>query len=580
MLRTKTNMAAKVLLLAAVLLTAMSGYLLFGNDVEESYAVWVVFSLALYSFGKCTKHAFRLPVILLSLYIPLVFLGGQIYWENKVFFPWQMVCVLLGGTVGSYCLLNKFENLCREKTLASDRAFGLPVPCYMVLLLLGWLPTFLSDYPGLLLSDSVWQWNMALGNSRLSNHHPVSHTFLIYIAQKITAIFGGGTVQPTVAVAVYSVLQLILLALILAFAIKIIDKTLQNRWVTVAVLACFALYPLQGILGINMTKDTLFSAFVLLLGVLTWRICCTDGAWLQQTRNKVILCVGLILVLLFRSNGFLVSLGTVAALFVFYHKKYWKQIAVCGAILVVFWAAWGKALDVAGVVQPSISESLGMPLNQIGNIVSKDRPLTEEEKDLIEQVIPLDTLKETYSPWYSDPIKWSDAYDPDAIVQNKGAYLKLWLSLVAKYPLDCLEASLKLTVGFWYPGVTKGSISFDLPQKITLLEDIGAENKPIISGTLMDPFIGTEIRENTWFSWLFSIGNVLILCWTMLAFTIQKAGGKYLCIGAPVLLTWLSLLLATPSYCETRYIYSAFLSLPLFVCVYLGCQKKETQKGV
>src|SRR5699024_2508693 len=116
------------------------------------------------------------------------------------------------------------------------------------------------------------------------------------------------------------------------------------------------------------------------------------------TRNKVILCVGLILVLLFRSNGFLVSLGTVAALFVFYHKKYWKQIAVCGAILVVFWAAWGKALDVAGVVQPSISESLGMPLNQIGNIVSKDRPLTEEEKDLIEQVIPLDTLKETYSP--------------------------------------------------------------------------------------------------------------------------------------------------------------------------------------
>lgn len=252
--------------------------------------------------------------------------------------------------------------------------------------------------------------------------------------------------QPTVAVAVYSVLQLILLALILAFAIKIIDKTLQNRWVTVAVLACFALYPLQGILGINMTKDTLFSAFVLLLGVLTWRICCTDGAWLQQTRNKVILCVGLILVLLFRSNGFLVSLGTVAALFVFYHKKYWKQIAVCGAILVVFWAAWGKALDVAGVVQPSISESLGMPLNQIGNIVSKDRPLTEEEKDLIEQVIPLDTLKETYSLWYSDPIKWSDAYDPDAIVQNKGAYLKLWLSLVAKYPLDCLEASLKFGI--------------------------------------------------------------------------------------------------------------------------------------
>lgn len=124
------------------------------------------------------------------------------------------------------------------------------------------------------------------------------------------------------------------------------------------------------------------------------------------------------------------------------------------------------------------------------------------------------------------------------------------------------------------------TISFDLPQKITLLEDIGAENKPIISDTLMDLFIGMEIRENTWFSWLFSIGNVLILCWTMLAFTIQKAGGKYLCIGAPVLLTWLSLLLATPSYCETRYIYSAFLSLPLFVCVYLGCQKKETQKGV
>lgn len=486
-----------------------------------------------------------------------------------------------GGTLGCYFLLSTVENLIGIIPV-SGKATHLPMGCYMLLLLLGWTPAFLSNFPGILLSDSTWQWYMALGEKPLSNHHPVAHTFLIFISQKISELFSGGTLHPTAAVAIYSILQMLILSFVLAVTIKKIDSLLQNRWVTWAVLACFALYPLNGIFSINMTKDVLFGAFVLLLGVRVWEICQTDGAWLQTTRNKVQFSINLILALLFRSNGFLVALGTVFFLLLFFHKKYWKSIAVCGAVLIVFWGAWNKTLDMAGVRKPNISESLGMPLNQIGNIVSKDRPLTQDEQELIGQVIPLDVLKQAYSPRYSDFIKGNDAYSADPILENKGAYFKLWLSLLTKYPLDCLEASMDLTVGFWYPGVIKGAISIDLPQKISLLTDIGAESKPIIDGTLMDPFIGTSIRENPWFSWLFSIGNVLILCWVLLVFTLRNAGKKYLCIWIPVLLAWGSLLLATPSYCETRYIFSAFLSVPLFCSVYIASQrmvKREENNG-
>lgn len=84
-----------------VLLVAMSGYLLFGNGVEESLALWLVVSWCLCRASKSRMKKFDVPMLIVSIYIPLVFLGGQIAWEEKVVAVWQGVSIMVGGPWGA-----------------------------------------------------------------------------------------------------------------------------------------------------------------------------------------------------------------------------------------------------------------------------------------------------------------------------------------------------------------------------------------------------------------------------------------------------------------------------------------------
>ncbi len=155
------------------------------------------------------------------------------------------------------------------------------------------------------------------------------------------------------------------------------------------------------------------------------------------------------------------------------------------------------------------------------------------------------------------------------VEQSKKTFLKLWVILACKYPADCIEASLNLTVGFWYPGVSKGAVSAAMSDEKVFLEEVGVcvDQLKIRSG-IFDVFTGDSIRKNVLFSGFFSIGNMVILMFVVCAFLIRKRGWRILCVFLPCIAVWLTLLAATPSFCETRYIYSLFATMPVFVAVW------------
>lgn len=424
----------------------------------------------------------------------------------------------------------------------------------------------LANYPGILMYDSTEQWHQAVGEWSLSNHHPVWHTMLVKCSVLLCNLFCGEIV-PEYSVLIYSLIQMTVMAVAFALVIEWLYKTGIPKGLWLAVILYYFLFPIHSIHAISMVKDSLFGTFVLLLTAQVYQLYCSGGEWGKSRKNCIGLTLAMFGVMFFRNNGFAVVMVTGLTLF-FLCKNIRRQLVIVGAVVAVSFVLQNTVVfHVMDIRQTKLEEAIGMPINQIANIVCHDRELTEKEKMLIESVMSVEDIKENYSIHYSDSIKFHENYKGYVVEQSKKTFLKLWVILLCKYPADCVEASLNLTIGFWYPGVSKGAVSVSsMASENMFFEEIGVDLDQLqIRSSLFDIFMETGIRESVLFSGFFSIGNMVILMFVLCAVLVVRRGWRTGCIFVPCLTVWLTLLVATPSFCETRYIYSLFATMPVYV---------------
>jgi hypothetical protein len=137
-------------------------------------------------------------------------------------------------------------------------------------ILLAWLPFFLSEYPGNLTPDSISQVLQAWDKEQLGNHHPVIHTlFIRFILNIGLELFNG---NQTNAVALYCGVQAVILALCFSYLIETLFKFRFKKWCIVLVIAYFASVPYHALYSITLWKDVLFGGIVLILTVILWRV--------------------------------------------------------------------------------------------------------------------------------------------------------------------------------------------------------------------------------------------------------------------------------------------------------------------
>ncbi len=86
-----------------------------------------------------------------------------------------------------------------------------------LLCLIFWLPGYLYEYPGIITPDSINQIEQTLGLVPLSNHHPISHTLLIGLCLRPVYAVTGNI---NTAIGFYTLVQMILMALIVAYSIN------------------------------------------------------------------------------------------------------------------------------------------------------------------------------------------------------------------------------------------------------------------------------------------------------------------------------------------------------------------------
>lgn len=427
--------------------------------------------------------------------------------------------------------------------------------CFAIIIIC-YVPYFLYYYPGIFTTDSMAEmFSATFYMNNLTNHHPVFHIFIIHICLKIGTIFGSNTI----GIAIYSIVQMIFTALVFSYVLNYLAKKNVNIYLRICCLVFFALYTPFAIYSVSMWKDVPFALFMLLYVVQLTEIV-TNKEYFKSLKNIVKFLIITIMVILFRNNGIYVVLITLPYAILLL-KGIRKKLFMCTIIIVGFYIIYkGPVFKLLNIKDGPIREALSVPIQQIARTVKyKGNELSVDEKSDIDKYLPVEEIGDKYYELISDNVK--DTFNNEEFKNNKIDFIKIWGKLLIKYPGEYIDAFLDNSFGYWYLEANNGVIPlwYDYPQ----FETFSYEKHPLVNIKYIDN-ISNAINKRSIpiISDLWNIGFVFSMVIVCVGYVILKKKYKLLIVYVPIFALWLTTL-ASPVWCEYRYIYSIFTTLPI-----------------
>jgi len=356
------------------------------------------------------------------------------------------------GIVGSWTKISHWVN-----SLSGTKVFGFS----LLLILISWLPVFLAYYPGICAYDSPIQTGQAYEGYYI-DHHPIVHTMLIKAAMQLGSKVLGNS---NGGIAIYTLLQMLLLAGGMSYGLAILRRFQVKAGWLIAVLFLCMCYPFHWYMSVSMTKDTVFSAFLLIQLVSLAVLLLEDRRTLKWGRTDVIFLISTVGMILFRNNGKYAMLVPLVflVLMVWRGKKarrLWGRLLLTGGTAFLMGNLILSAVfSATNAQQGDRREMLSMPIQQLSRCMvyhggvgvepADDNTLEDAERALINDFL-LNEAYKSYNPAISDPVK---AHTNTYVVRYRiKDFAKIYLQLLAKYPGDFMNAALAVNAGFLYPG--------------------------------------------------------------------------------------------------------------------------------
>jgi hypothetical protein len=417
-----------------------------------------------------------------------------------------------------------------------------------------WLPYLIVFLPGLLVSDTTAQIAQVMGDSILSNHHPIFTTGLFGIFIRLGMLLGS----VNIGILLYSLFQMIIVATAFSYVLHYMAKQNIHIYVQILTFLFFMLYPVNAFYSIVMWKDTLFSVVFMLLTLKTIQMVSRPDRFFNLKKNVLAFSLLAVALFLIRHNGLYILLFLLPVLLLCL-RRYWKGFLTIMGIVAISFVTIQIIIMALNIRKGSIGEALSIPIQQIARTVSEHGDeLPDNDKALIASIMPYEQLPELYLPTISDPVKFR--FNEAAFRAETRAYISLWVRLFIKYPVTYLEAFLCQTHGYWYPG-----IDYSIVVRNYWPNDYGIHPWRIVPAFIYYVFSGIFIfRVFPVVSMLISIGFAVWVTITMALILMLKRKYKMLLVFLPVFLLWLTCI-ASPVSGEFRYIYGLFLVLPLFI---------------
>lgn len=189
------------------------------------------------------------------------------------------------------------------------------------ILMLCWLPAFLSMVPGVFSYDAYAEWEQ-VKNGAITAHHPVIHVLL---AGGLPELFHTLTGSYNLGIGVYTVLQMFLTANVLSLTVSFIcSKTGARPVWRAAALLFYGFSPVLQLFAVCTTKDVLFTACELLFMVLVLRLTGEQDSFFASRKAGICFAAVVFGTMVLRNNGLYIALLMLVVLS-FACRKYRKQ---------------------------------------------------------------------------------------------------------------------------------------------------------------------------------------------------------------------------------------------------------------
>ena len=529
----------------------------------------LVLIIYFYKNNILKKSEYNKDILIFSLFFAVILIAGRILYNFRYsatdsfwneLFTIKNIIYLIGNTSLIYTILvtviPKLINIkFKDKKMFKKKHIFL---WSLVIIFICWLPYFIVYYPGIITGDSIDELNMVLGNSAVSDHHAVIHFIFMYIPYKIGYFISGNV---NFSVGLISLVQMLVMASIFAYSIFFLYKRNVNKYLLLATLLFYAIVPMFGFYSITMWKDVIFSGMVLLLVLELIKL--LEKRNDISFKNSYSFIIISLLTIFFRNNAIYMYFILALVTLIIFRKKLKVIVPMLIIVFAVFFVVKGPIYNYFGIQTSKSSEYIAIPLQQIGRMAYKGVEFTKEEEELINKLIPLDTLRESYNAEIVDSIKFNDEYNSNVFEENKLEYLKLWISLCFKHFGIATEAYLTSTLGYYYPNVDYWVTTAKIDEN-----DIGIHTSSFVTDSIRDMVtkLGRRTIPIIGNTWCIALAFWLILLSAYIAVKRYRTK-SILYVYVPIFGIWLTMMVATPVFAEFRYIFSAFTCLPILLIV-------------
>lgn len=311
------------------------------------------------------------------------------------------------------------------------------------------IPVWLAYYPIIMSYDFHRQVNEAYqGLAWFYPLQPIAHTWLIWLFLQIGSALGSYQT----GMACMAVFQMLLYALVMAYAIAMIWRMSAKKWLVVITTLFFAVFPYNTVLVVCTTKDTLFTILFTLFFILF-----LERNYFSSGKKKMILNILLVvegcLMMQFRNNAVYAVAVFMVLLLILRPKKEKLGILILGICLVVGETGTRNVIHTAIGTQLGVPkiEAYSVPIQQFARVayyhgeeLEKQDP---EMAELLKKYVDRDKWGRYYAP-LADSIKSTVTVAP--YTDDPKQLLTDWMKVAKRYPNEFLDAFLELTRGYWF----------------------------------------------------------------------------------------------------------------------------------
>ena len=457
--------------------------------------------------------------------------------------------------------LNKIKIISKNNILSKKELILIFIGIFLM-----WAIFFLRYFPAIMTEDSFSIIHFVTTKA-LNDTHTFGFTWFFGTLYYLGSIFFKSA---NACIAVYTIFQMLLMDLIFVLSIRYFSRKGLKKSLAYTLAIFIAINPLFSHYSVTLWRDILFSmSFVVIVLLLYDYI---NNKYEIKIKNVILFTLAIIVSLFFRNNGIYVFFIIAPFLILIGKKQRLAKLIYCISIIIIYFIIKGPIFDYFNIEKGAMSEAYSIPIQQISRVVASGEKIDSDTYKFLSKVYNIDSAKIRYLPIISNNMKGT--INIEYLEGHKVEFFKTYLELLIKYPTLYFEAYFTQTVGYWYPDINYWSVG---GANSSMFEK-NVKSTPVFNNsinTLLDQTLSKKIP----FSFIiWSLGFNFYLLLISTAISIYKNGKNHILYYVPIYAVWFSLMIATPVYCELRYIFCMFAVMPFLLI--LPFMKKNTIKNI